>query len=58
VVRIGEGRKVCKVLVRKPEGKKPLERSRRRWEHGIKMNLRETGWEGVKWIQLAQNRDR
>jgi hypothetical protein len=43
VARMGEGRKVYRVLVGKPEGKRPLERPRRRWEDGIKMDLRETG---------------
>jgi hypothetical protein len=41
---MGEDRKVYKVLVGKPEGKKPLKRLRRRWEYGIRMDLRETGW--------------
>jgi hypothetical protein len=58
VARMGEGRNVYRVSVRKPEGKRPLERSSRRWEDGIKMDLRETGWEGVEWIHLAQDRDR
>jgi hypothetical protein len=48
VASMGEDRKVCKVLVGKPEGKRPLGRPRRRWEDGIRMDLRETGW-GV-WI--------
>jgi hypothetical protein len=43
--------------VRKPEGKKPLGRPRRRWEDGIRMDLRETGWRSVEWIQLARDRD-
>jgi hypothetical protein len=47
-----------RVLVGKPEGKRPLKRPRRRWEDGIKMNLREIGWGGVEWIHLAQDRDR
>jgi hypothetical protein len=55
---MGEGRNVYRVLVGKPEGKRPLERPRRRWEVGIKMDLREIGWGGVEWIQLAQDRDR
>jgi hypothetical protein len=57
---MGEERKVKKVLVGKPEGKKPLARSRCRREDGIRMDLRETGWEGggVDWIRVAQNRDR
>jgi hypothetical protein len=42
----------------KPERKRPLERPRRRWEDGIKMDLRETGWGDVEWIHLAQDRDR
>jgi hypothetical protein len=41
---MGEGRNVYRVLVGKPEGKRPLERPRRRWEYGIKMDLRDMGW--------------
>jgi hypothetical protein len=41
----------------KPEGKRPLGRPRRRWEDEIRMDLREIGWEGVEWINLAQDRD-
>jgi hypothetical protein len=58
---MGEGRNVYRVLVGKPEGKRTLERPRRRWENGIKMGLREIGWGGgvgVEWIHLAQDRDR
>jgi hypothetical protein len=58
VARMGEGRNVYRVLVGKPEGKRPLGRPRRRREDGIKMDLREVGWGGVEWIQLAQDRDR
>jgi hypothetical protein len=58
VARMGEGRKVYRVLVGMPEGKRPLRRPRRRWEDGIKMDLREFGWGGVEWIHLAQDRDR
>jgi hypothetical protein len=58
VARMGEGRNVYRVLVGKPEGKIPLERPRRRWEDGIKMDLREIGWGGVEWIHLAEDRDR
>jgi hypothetical protein len=47
VARMGEGRNVYRVLVGKPEGKRPVERPRRRWEDGIKMDLREVGWGGV-----------
>jgi hypothetical protein len=58
VACMGGGRNVYRVLVGKPEGKRPLERPRRRWEDGIKMDLRETGWgRGVEWIHLAQDRD-
>jgi hypothetical protein len=45
------------VLVGEPEGKRPLERPRRRWEDGIRMDLREIGLGGVDWIRLAQDRD-
>jgi hypothetical protein len=55
---MGEERKVYKVLVGKAEGKRPLGRPRRRWEHGIRMDLREIGLEGVDWIRLSQDRDR
>jgi hypothetical protein len=55
---MGEGRNVYRVLVGKPEGKSALERPRRRWEDGIKMDLREIGWGGVEWIHLAQDRNR
>jgi hypothetical protein len=58
VARMGEGRNLYRVLVGKPEGKRPLERPRRRWENGIKMDLTETGCGGVEWIHLAQDRDR
>ena len=52
--RIGEGRGVYRVLVGKPEGKRPLGRPRRRWEDNIKMDLQE----GKEWIGLAQDRNR
>jgi hypothetical protein len=55
---MGEERKVYKVLVGKPRGKRPLGRPRRRWEVGIRMDLREIGLGGVDWIRLAQDRDR
>jgi hypothetical protein len=55
---MGEERKVYKVLVGKPEGKRPLGRPRRRWEDGIRMDLREIGLGGVDLIQLTQDRDR
>jgi hypothetical protein len=58
VARIGEDTNMYKVLVGKPEGKRPLGRPRRRWEDGIRMDLREIGWRNVECIQLAQDRDR
>jgi hypothetical protein len=45
-------------LVGKSEGKTTLVRPRHRWEDGIRMNFKETGWRSVEWIQLAQDRDR
>jgi hypothetical protein len=58
VVRVGEERKVYKVLVGKPEGKRPLGRPRRRWEDRVGKDLREIGLGCVDWIRLAQDRDR
>jgi hypothetical protein len=55
---MGEERKVYRVLVGKPEGKRPLERPRRRWEDGIRMDLREIGLGSVDWIRRSQDRDR
>jgi hypothetical protein len=55
---MGEERKVYKVLVGKPEGKRPLGRLRRRWEDEIRMDLREIGLGGVDWIRLSQDRVR
>jgi hypothetical protein len=54
VACMGEERKVYKVLVGKPEGKRPLARPRRMWEDGIRMDLREIGLGGVDWIRLSQ----
>jgi hypothetical protein len=54
---MGEERKVYKVLVGKPEGKRTLGRPRRRWEDGIRMDVKEIGL-GGDWIRLAQDRDR
>jgi hypothetical protein len=56
VARIGEGRGVYRVLVGRPEGKRPLERPGRRWEDNVKMGLREIRIDGANWIRLAQNR--
>jgi hypothetical protein len=46
-----------RILVGKPEGKRPLGRPRRSWEDNIRMDLREIGWGGMDWIDLAQDRD-
>jgi hypothetical protein len=53
VARMGEGRGVYRVLVWRPESKRPLWRPRRRWEYNIKLDLREIGIYGANWIQLA-----
>jgi hypothetical protein len=50
VARMGQRRNVYRLLVRKPEGKRPLGRPRRRWADNIKMDLGEIGWGGVDWI--------
>jgi hypothetical protein len=55
---MGEERKVYKVLMGKLEGRRPLGRPRRRWEDGVKMDLREIGLGGVDWILLAQDSER
>jgi hypothetical protein len=46
-----------RILVKKPEGKRPLGRPRRRWEDSIRVDLREIGWSGMDWIDLAQGRN-
>jgi hypothetical protein len=56
VARREEGRMVCRVLIGRPEGKRPLGRLKRMWEDNIKMDLREIGLDGANWIQLAQDR--
>jgi hypothetical protein len=58
VARVGEKRKVYRVLVEKADGKRPLGKPRRRWEDGIRMDLRQSIWGSVEWIQLAQDGDR
>ncbi|KAJ4428292.1 hypothetical protein ANN_24310 [Periplaneta americana] len=57
VARMGESRNAYRVLVGRPEGKRPLGRPRRRWEDNIKMDLREVGYDDRDWINLAQDRD-
>jgi hypothetical protein len=56
VARMGEGRGAYRVLVGRPEDKRPLGRPRRRWEDNIKMDLEEIGIDGANWIRLAQDR--
>jgi hypothetical protein len=56
VARMGEGRGVYRVLVGRSKRKRPLGRPRHRWEDNIKLDLRETGIDRAKWIQLAQDR--
>ena len=58
MARMREGRVVQRVLVGKPEGKRPLGRPRRRWEDNINMDLQEVGVSCVDWMGLAQVRDR
>jgi hypothetical protein len=54
---MGETRNAYRILVGKPEGKRPLGRPRRRWVNNIQMDLREIGWDGMDWIDLAEDRD-
>jgi hypothetical protein len=58
VTRMGEERGAYRILVGRPEGRRPLGRPRRRWEDNIKMDIREVGWEDMNCIDLAQDRDR
>jgi hypothetical protein len=57
VIRKGETRNAYRILVGKPKGKRPLGRPRRRLVDNIKIHLREVGWDGMDWIDLAQDRD-
>jgi hypothetical protein len=58
VARMGENRNVYRLLVGKPNGKRPLGRRRRRWTDNIRVDLLEIGWSVVGWIGLAQDRYR
>jgi hypothetical protein len=57
VARMREKRNAYGILVRKPEGKRPLGRPRRRWVDNINIDFREIGWDGMYWIDLTQDRD-
>jgi hypothetical protein len=57
VARMGEKRNVCRILVGKPEGNRPLARPRCGWMNSSKMDLREIEWDGMDWIDVAQYRD-
>jgi hypothetical protein len=58
VARQGEGRGAYRILVGRPEGRRPLDRPRRSWEDNIKMDLQEVGWGSMNLIDMAQDRDR
>jgi hypothetical protein len=58
VARMGEKRNAYRLLVGKPEGKRPLGRPRRRWVDNIRMDVGEVGWDDVDWIGLAKDRNR
>jgi hypothetical protein len=58
IARMWEKRNACRVLMGKPERKRPLGKSKHRWLHNIKMDLVEVGWGDVNWICLAQDRNR
>jgi len=58
VAHLGERRGVCRILMEKPEGKRPLGRHRRRWEGNVKLDLQEVGCGGMDLIELVQDRDR
>jgi hypothetical protein len=58
VAHMGEGRGAYRIVVERPEGRRPLGRPRRRWKDNIKMDLQEVGWGCMDWIDMAQDRDR
>jgi hypothetical protein len=57
VARMREMRNAYRILIGKPEAKRPLGRPRRRWEDNIRMDLKEIGYQNVEWIHLTQDRD-
>jgi hypothetical protein len=58
VACLGEKRGAYRILVGKPESNRPLGRPRLRWDDNIRIDLNEIGWEGMEWIDLAQDRDK
>jgi hypothetical protein len=58
VARMGEKKNAYRIFMGKPERKRPLERPRRRWVDNIKMDLREIGWDGMDWIDMARDKDK
>jgi hypothetical protein len=57
VARLGEERNAYRLLMGKPEGKRPQGRPRRRWVENIKIDFREIGWDGKDWVDLSQDRE-
>jgi hypothetical protein len=57
IARMVASRSACRILVGKPEGKRPLRRPICRWVDNIKIDIREIGWGNMDWIDVAQNRD-
>jgi hypothetical protein len=57
VARMWEKRNAYRILIWKPEGRRPLEKPKRRWVDNIKLDLREREWDGIDWIDLVQDRD-
>jgi len=55
---MGESRRAYRILVEKLEEKAPLRRPQCRWDYNIRMGLKKSGWEGMDWIDLAQDRDK
>jgi hypothetical protein len=55
---MGEGRGAYRIVVGRPEGRRPLGRPRHRWEDNIKMDFQDVGWGGMDWIDMAQDRDK
>jgi len=55
---IRDSRDTCRILVRQPEGKRPLERTRSSWEYNVKAYLEECGWKAVNWFDLAEDVDK